>query len=162
MATKNKKIPSTGDQKLDVKILLADHAQSREEARYRDRLFYELLSVMVILIGVLINALISVDSHLIRLFIFITAFALFFILSTATWSIKNSRDAAWKHSGKIEKDSRLAGLLETGESIVSAGKKGNWFVRRHAGTLISAFATAVLILSGIGILFSLFCVIGCD
>ncbi len=162
MTTENEEVPTTGDEDRDVKILLADHAQSREEARYRDRLFYEILIGVVVFIGILINALIGVDCYQMRLVIFAIAFVIFFILSAATWSIKVSREGAWKHSGEIEADERLEGLLKTNETIENAEPEGNcltklfakWFASVHVGTLICWLVTFLTALSLGGVVFA--------
>jgi len=146
---------STGNIELDTRILLTDYAQSREEARYRDRLFYQFLYVVVIVGGFLVDALIRADSDLIRLFVLLAAFIIFFILSVATWSIKGSRDAVWENSVAIEKNELMSGLLKTNESIVNATKEGNWFERRHAGRLICWLVTVLTALSLGGVVFTL-------
>jgi hypothetical protein len=147
---------TTGNTSQDIQILLADYAQSREEARYRDRLFYQFLYVVVLVFGGLINAVVIADSELANLFIFIAAFVIFLVLSAATWSIKSSRDAAWKNSKVIEEDKRVAGLLRTNKSIVSAGKKANFFARMHVGTFICWLVTVLTALSLGGIVFASF------
>ena len=141
---------TTGNTTHDIEILLADHAQSREEARYRDRLFYQFLYVVVIVFGGLINAIVIADSDLANLVISIAAFVIFFILSAATWSIKGSRDAAWRNSRRIEADKRLAGLLRTNKSILSAKK--NLFAKMHVGTLICWLVTVLAGCSLVGII----------
>jgi hypothetical protein len=145
---------TTGNTAHDIEILLADHAQSREEARYRDRLFYQFLYVVVIVLSSSISAIIIVDSELANLVTSIVAFVIFFILSAATWSIKGSRDGAWENSKRIEEDKRLAGLLNTNKSVRKATGERNWFERMHVGTLICWLVTVLTALSLGGIVFA--------
>lgn len=124
---------------LNIELLLHDHAQSSEDARYRDRLIMQAFYISLVALAALIDALVRIwDKIEFCLAVSFIGFAIFFIFSASVKSIKGSRDAAWRRRGDIEKEPQLIDLVKINKSIVERSKR-DWWEKLHVGNLIWRF-----------------------
>jgi len=152
---------------LEVQMLLHDHAQSSEDARYRDNLILHAFYFSLAILGALIAAVVSIfhTYWLCMLISFISAL-IFLIFLIALRSISGARNSAWANRKRIEKDARLKGLVNINrwidERFDEEGKeKGrDWWERRSVGNWVWGFELGVCIawgLLGIASLIHLVC-----
>lgn len=125
---------------LDIKLLLHDHAQASEEARYRDTLlfhgFYFSLAIFALFLNAVIMAQNNRDYYLCALVCAI-ATIVFFIFIIALKSISRARDIAWERRNDIENSDLLKGQVKINKYIKERRRK--WLERRSAKNWIIGF-----------------------
>jgi len=144
---------------LEVQMLLHDHAQSSEDARYRDTLilhgFYFSLAILAGLIAVIVSVL---PEYWLCAVISLISAVIFLVYSISLRKISSARNAAWANRARIEKAPRLKGLVNVNRWIVDRlGENGqkrdkDWWERRSAGSWVWHFELGVCIGSALFIL----------
>ena len=137
---------------LEVQILLHDHAQSSEEARYRDSLilhgFYFSLAILA---GLIVAAVSIFHTYWLCALISLISAIIFFIFLISLRSISGARNAAWANRKRIEGDARLRGLVNINKWIVERldekgqQKSKDWSERRSVGNWVWRFQLGVFI-----------------
>jgi len=153
---------------LEVQLLLHDHTQSSEDARYRDNLILHGFYFSLAVLGALIAAIVNIQNCWLGMLIFLLGLLIFFIFSISLNSLRLARNAAWANRKRIEKDPRLKELINTNrwidERLNEKGEKmgRNWWGRRQVGGWVWGaeigifigwfIATTIYLLAWIGII----------
>jgi len=137
---------------LEVQILLHDHAQSSEDARYRDTLilhgFYFSLAILA---GLIVAAINIFHTYWLCALVSLISAAIFFIFLISLRSISAARNAAWANRKRIEGDARLKGLVNINKWIVERldemgkRKSKDFWERRSAANWVWRFQLVVFI-----------------